>query len=246
MQKLLNFIDWFAGKSSVYAQKPHHLGRENFIAGHLTSTFIISVLYIFLLFAIKFDYATYVCVSFVLFTILFFSHFFAKAVGFFTHCFCAMAFLGFSIVTITSGGISSAQVAWFLCIRSAPIGFTGRRPVFNGPLYVSPFWLWTLRIYEAVSLSYPEEYSQLFSTIIHVGVLVYYFIVLHIYEFWRNQSMERISETADSRDRMYRIVVHIPKTLSVLIGELWSLERNFARIAVRISISSSMMSKTKR
>lgn len=208
----------------------HPQKRELFIAGHLTCTLIISFLYQPFLYAIEYYDAAnavwFIIASHLLVLFPLYRRGHWKALG---HSFSATAFLAFLYVACTSGGINSPQIAWFLSVKVGAYWFYGRREghiwsvitiftllgVFLYGFYVSPF-----------THTFPEKYHDVFSGIIHIGVLIYYFIVLHVYELWQQKAMAALKKSSDSRRQMFRIIVHdIKNPLSVIMGHQYILKQ---------------------
>ena len=235
MQGLLDKIEWFS--ENVLGLKTHHHhehDREKFIAGHLTCTFIISILYQPFLYAIEYYAAANAVWGIILSHVLVLFPLYRRGRWkLLTHSFSATAFIAFMVVALTSGGIASPQIAWFLCVKVGAYWFYGRKEghiwsivtilslslVFLYGYYVEPF-----------GYDFPAKYHPVFSGIIHIGVLVYYFIVLHVYESWQISAMDAVQKAAKDRDQMFRVVVHdVKNPLTVISGRAYIMQKNLER-----------------
>ncbi|NRA63089.1 MAG: HAMP domain-containing histidine kinase [Pseudobacteriovorax sp.] len=243
--KSLDLLEGFATKHlALQTAKTHRMGRERFIANHLASTLLFSILYLPILYLIAYDTAFYVVSFYVFFHIFVLFPLFRRGHwrGL-TDAFCAMALGGFSIIACTSGGIQSPIVAWFLSIKVGAYWFNGERSgIFWSVLCILVMTgiFFTGKYIYPYAYVMPEDSTIIFSSIIHIGVLLYYFVVLHIYEYWGAKSLSLVEHSAKERDQMFRIVVHdIKNPLAVIIGRCrllankssqWSKEKILSQV----------------
>lgn len=210
---------------SLRPAKKHPNRREAFIADHLVSTFLISVLYIPFLLAIEYKAALNVVVGYIITHLFVLFPLYRKGKWeALTHCFALMATIGFTSVAWTSGGINSSIVAWFLSIKVGAFWFFGRKTGYIWSI-IAIIVMVAMFVSQLFGVSFthtfPSKYHSIFSGIIHIGVLFYYFIVVNIYEMWRRESIDIITESAKERDKLFRMVIHDIKTpISVITG--WS------------------------
>jgi len=209
-QKMNNFLDFFIPEES---KKDNNLyKRHRFFILSTVTTFILSFLYVAFFHFIEFQPGVYIVWGYIIFHMLFFimSHY-GVSLFIIGNIFASMTYFGFSYAAATSGGVSSAVVAWHLATKVSSFWYSGKKSgYFWSALTIAT--ITALFIMEGMGHQFPtlykEEYKFLFSGTMHVGVLIYYVVVLKVYEGWKDKSIEDLEKTILEKDRIVKVVAH--------------------------------------
>jgi signal transduction histidine kinase len=137
------------------------------------------------------------------------------------HGFSGMCLIGFSLTAYTTGGISSAVVAWFVAAKFGAFSFGNVRiGVFWSACNVAAalFLCWS----DIKGLTPPSELQahsqQLFSMSLHVGAMVFCAFVFLLYTFWHERDLIKLHRVNDENRNLLAILCHdISNPLSIAL-----------------------------
>ena len=75
-------------------------------------------------------------------------------------------------------------------------------------------------------LMYKEVYKPYFSGTLHIGVLIYYVVVLKVYEDWKEYSIKVLQKTVESKENLMQAIAHdLRNPLQIMILKINALKR---------------------
>ena len=108
--------------------------------------------------------------------------------------------IAFTWAVVTSGGLTSAMVAWFICIKVSAFWFTNKKTgyLWSAAIFVVMLVLFALQV---SGIKFPSEMSataqMYFSSAMHGLILVYYLVIIATYEHWQTQARIKIEQQRD-------------------------------------------------
>jgi len=182
--------------TSAYQNEPILVKKARFLAISMLVTFTASTANLILNVWIDYPTGIYVC-SFINFChFIFFALLrYRSSLVLIGNLFCLMTVIAFIPTIMTSGGVSSAVVAWFITTKVSAFWYADKKSGYfwAGVSLLSIFIIYIIQLsgYE-FGYQYPEKYKHLFAGFMHIGVLGYYILVVFVYEKWNEEAKKII------------------------------------------------------
>lgn len=175
--------------------------RTSFLATTLTTTLLLSAFYYFFLKSIDYETGALVLLSYIaIHTMLLLMIKLNISMSIIGNIYCLMTLIGFSIMSYTSGGVSSAVVAWFIATKVSAFWYLNSKYGYFWS-FASVTMIISFFIAETLGWHFPmevkAEYYYMYSGVAHIGILIYYIIVLMTYEGWQNEAKKELKEQND-------------------------------------------------
>lgn len=191
---------------------PELYKRHRFFIVSLLTTLLLSVFYVSFFYFVEFTPGVYIVAGYIAshFLFLYLSY---KGTSLYTigNLFALMTYLGFGYGSATSGGVSSAVVAWFLSTKVSSFWYASRR---SGYIW-SAITILTVVVFLILEVSgvefkllYNTAYKPYFSGTMHIGVLIYYVIVLKVYEDWKEESILQQKKIVIEKQNLMQAIAH--------------------------------------
>ena len=222
----ISITDYFIPEKNQADQELYK--RHKFFVVSVITTLLLSVFYVSFFYFVEFTPGVYIVGGYVIshFIFLYLSHI-GVSLYIIGNLFALMTYLGFGYGSAMSGGVSSAIIAWFLSTKVSSFWYADRKSgYFWSALTIITVTVFLfLEVYGVeFKLHYNTKYRPYFSGTMHIGVLIYYVIVLKVYEDWKEQSILTLKNTVTEKNKLMQAITHdLRNPLTILSLELKKL-----------------------
>lgn len=226
---LKNFLDFFTHHNHKINDEMRK--KHRFFLMSLLTTFILSIFYVYFFKYIEYIIGVYIVSGYIICHILFFYlSKIGKSLYLIGNLFAAMTYIGFCYSAATTGGVSSAVIAWLLSTKISSFWYADRKSGYFWSI-LTILTITTLLIFEIMGRDFPIlydiAYKPYFSGTMHIGVLIYYVIVIKVYEDWKDESIKKQKEKSDEKEKLIKAIAHDLRTpLQVLEIKTKIMQKN--------------------
>jgi len=203
-QLFSKYIDFFSNievrsNTQVFA-------KRKFLLTSFILTFLITVFNIFPIYYIESDTILYIAFFIAAYHLVLFV---LLKIGFSTEAagngFVFFTLVAFTWVSIITGGLTSAMVAWFICVKVSAFWFTDRKTGYfwSAIVFVVVIVIFTLQLkgYKFETELTPENHI-IFSSFMHFTILIYFLVIIIVYENGEKEARQKIEKQRDQLEEV--------------------------------------------